>query len=277
MSWPRSRTCTARKQGLLQAQFNRLSARSPCTRPWAAVGNEHDRTDTHEKHPFTDRTRPAGGSAAGIADPYRMQPRAHHKGPTYDYATVSRANVLQHVTASGSLSAVVSVDVGSQVSGKITHLYVDFNSPVHKGQLVAEIDPTVYKAQLQQAQGDLASARADVTLKRQNLRAQEDAGAAEGGLAAGSGSGHRGAGAGGSGGHHQGGGAAKRPGEPRLLQDHRAGGWHRDLAQGGRGPDGHRRHEHPGAVHRRPGHHQDEHHGRYFRGRHRPGEDRPGR
>jgi HlyD family secretion protein len=64
----------------------------------------------------------------------------------------------------------VSVDVGSQVSGKITHLYADFNSPVHKGQLVAEIDPTVYEAQLQQAQGDLASARADVTLKGQNLQ-----------------------------------------------------------------------------------------------------------
>jgi HlyD family secretion protein len=46
---------------------------------------------------------------------------------------------------------------------------VDFNSPVHKGQLVAEIDPTVYEAQLQQAQGDLASARAEVTLKHQNL------------------------------------------------------------------------------------------------------------
>ncbi len=95
--------------------------------------------------------------------------RSRHKGPTYESVTVSRGNVLQHVTASGALSAVISVDVGSQVSGKITHLYVDFNSPVHKGQLVAEIDPTVYKAQLQQAQGDLASARADVTLKHQNL------------------------------------------------------------------------------------------------------------
>jgi HlyD family secretion protein len=95
--------------------------------------------------------------------------RANHKGPAYEYATVSRGNILEHVTASGSLSAVVSVDVGSQVSGKITHLYVDFNSPVHKGQLVAEIDPTVYEAQLQQAQGDLASSRADVTLKHQNL------------------------------------------------------------------------------------------------------------
>jgi HlyD family secretion protein len=95
--------------------------------------------------------------------------RSSQKGPAYEYATLDRGNILQHVTASGSLSAVVSVDVGSQVSGKITHLYVDFNSPVHKGQLVAEIDPTVYEAQLQQAQGDLASARADVTLKHQNL------------------------------------------------------------------------------------------------------------
>jgi HlyD family secretion protein len=95
--------------------------------------------------------------------------RSANKGPAYEVATVGRGNVLEHVTASGSLSAVVSVDVGSQVSGKVTHLYVDFNSPVHKGQLVAEIDPTVYEAQLQQAQGDLASARAEVTLKSQNL------------------------------------------------------------------------------------------------------------
>ena len=96
--------------------------------------------------------------------------RSAGKGPAYEYTAVARGNIQQHVTASGSLSAVVSVDVGSQVSGKITHLYVDFNSPVHKGQLVAEIDPTVYEAQLQQAQGDLASARADVTLKGQNLQ-----------------------------------------------------------------------------------------------------------
>jgi HlyD family secretion protein len=95
--------------------------------------------------------------------------RSANKGAAYEYANVARGNILQHVTASGSLSAVVSVDVGSQVSGIITHLYVDFNSPVHKGQLVAEIDPTVYEAQLQQAQGDLASAKAEVTLKGQNL------------------------------------------------------------------------------------------------------------
>jgi len=87
----------------------------------------------------------------------------------YETASASHGQIVQHVTASGTLSAVVSVDVGSQVSGKISGLYVDFNSPVKKGQLVAEVDPAVYQAALRQAEGDLASAQADVTLKHQNL------------------------------------------------------------------------------------------------------------
>jgi HlyD family secretion protein len=87
----------------------------------------------------------------------------------YETAAVARGDLVQHVTASGTLSAVVSVDVGSQVSGKISSLNVDFNSSVKKGQLVAEIDPTVYEAAQQQAEGQLASAKAEVTLKRQNL------------------------------------------------------------------------------------------------------------
>jgi HlyD family secretion protein len=89
---------------------------------------------------------------------------------SYDTALVTRGDIEQHVTASGTLSAVVSVDVGSQVSGKIAVLNVDFNSPVKKGQLIAEIDPSVYVAALQQAQGDLASAEANVVLKNQNLK-----------------------------------------------------------------------------------------------------------
>lgn len=87
----------------------------------------------------------------------------------YETAKAVRGDIVQRVTASGTLSAVVSVDVGSQVSGKISALHVDFNSPVKKGQLIAEIDPTVYEASLRQAQGELASVKATVTLKRQNL------------------------------------------------------------------------------------------------------------
>jgi len=87
----------------------------------------------------------------------------------YGTVAVSRGHLVQRVTASGTLSAVVSVDVGSQVSGKVVTLYADYNSPVTKGQLIAEIDPTVYEASLRQAEGELASAKADVILKRQNL------------------------------------------------------------------------------------------------------------
>ncbi len=87
----------------------------------------------------------------------------------FETAVGRRGDITQHVTASGTLSAVVSVDVGSQVSGKISSLKVDFNAPVKKGQLVAEIDPTVYEAALKQAEGELASANANVTLKRQHL------------------------------------------------------------------------------------------------------------
>jgi HlyD family secretion protein len=87
----------------------------------------------------------------------------------FETVAATRGDIAEHVTASGTLSAVVSVDVGSQVSGKISTLAVDYNSPVKKGQLVAEIDPTVYAAALRQAQGELASANATVILKRQNL------------------------------------------------------------------------------------------------------------
>ena len=98
----------------------------------------------------------------------------HAAGPLkFESVAAGSGDLVQHVTASGTLSAVVSVDVGSQVSGKISAMAVDFNSPVTKGQIVAEIDPTVYAASLRQAEGELASAEATVTLKRQNLERKQ--------------------------------------------------------------------------------------------------------
>jgi HlyD family secretion protein len=91
------------------------------------------------------------------------------KKAAFDLAPIARHTIEQYVTASGTLSALVSVDVGSQVSGKIQALYVDFNSPVKKGQLIAEIDSSTYAASVQQAEGQLASAEAGVLLKQQNL------------------------------------------------------------------------------------------------------------
>src|ERR1041384_4874303 len=89
-------------------------------------------------------------------------------GSTFQTTTVSRGPITQVVTATGTLNPVVSVQVGSQVSGNIQKLFVDFNSPVKAGQLVAQIDPALFQATVTQAEGDLASAQAALELARIN-------------------------------------------------------------------------------------------------------------
>src|SRR4029434_6949198 len=86
----------------------------------------------------------------------------------YQTATVTRGAITQAVTATGTLNPVVNVQVGSQISGNIQKLFVDFNSPVKTGQVVAQIDPAVFQASVTQAEGDLANARAALELARDN-------------------------------------------------------------------------------------------------------------
>lgn len=84
----------------------------------------------------------------------------------YMTARVERGNLRNTVTATGTLQAVTTVQVGSQVSGTISALYVDFNSAVHKGQIVAQLDPAVFKAQVDQASANLQQAIASLRLSR---------------------------------------------------------------------------------------------------------------
>jgi HlyD family secretion protein len=92
----------------------------------------------------------------------------------YQTATVTRGSITQAVTATGTLNPVVNVQVGSQISGNISKLYVDFNSPVKAGQVVAEIDPAVFQAAVLQAQGDLDNARAALELARVTQKRMQD-------------------------------------------------------------------------------------------------------
>ena len=87
----------------------------------------------------------------------------------YETANVSRGDIVQHVTASGSLSAVVSVDVGCQVSGQISKLYVDYNSTVTNGQLLAQIDPRNYEAMLKQATAQMENSKANLELQQAQI------------------------------------------------------------------------------------------------------------
>ncbi len=86
------------------------------------------------------------------------------KGADYKTATVTRGDLIQVVTATGQLNPQTNVTVGSQVSGIISKLYVDYNSPVTNGQVIAQIDPITYKALVAQAKADLASAKASLEL-----------------------------------------------------------------------------------------------------------------
>jgi HlyD family secretion protein len=80
--------------------------------------------------------------------------------PTYRFATVERGNIRSTVSATGTLNAVTTVSVGTQVSGQITELLVDFNDHVKKGQLLARIDPTLAQQTVTDAQANLEKARA---------------------------------------------------------------------------------------------------------------------
>ncbi len=92
----------------------------------------------------------------------------------YQTATVTRGAITQAVTATGTLNPVVNVQVGSQVSGNIQKLFVDFNSKVKAGEVVAQIDPVLFQAAVTQAEGDLASAQAALELAKINaVRTQE--------------------------------------------------------------------------------------------------------
>ncbi len=83
--------------------------------------------------------------------------------PEYTTTLAQTENVVSRVSTSGSLQAVVTVDVGSQVSGRIQELYADFNSKVKKGEKIAKIDPSLFQASVVQAEANVMASRANVT------------------------------------------------------------------------------------------------------------------
>jgi HlyD family secretion protein len=110
---------------------------------------------------------------------------------------VTAGEIIESVNATGTVNAIITVNVGTQVSGTIIKLYADFNSRVKKGQIIALIDPTVFDAQVEQAKANLSAAKANLAksevsvkdtkrtfersreLVKKNLIAQGDLDAAE--------------------------------------------------------------------------------------------------
>jgi HlyD family secretion protein len=91
---------------------------------------------------------------------YLLQNRGN--GVQFKTAKVSRGDLRATVTATGTVSAVTTVLVGTQVSGTVKQLFVDYNSPVKKGQLLAQIDPALFEAKVAQTRANLQAAVANV-------------------------------------------------------------------------------------------------------------------
>ncbi len=108
------------------------------------------------------------GLGGGVAF-FALRRSASDAPVVYKMTKLDRGSVEQVVTATGSLNAVVTVQVGSQVSGIILKLGADFNSQVQEGQIVAQIDPSRFKVTLQQTEANVKNAQAAATRARVNF------------------------------------------------------------------------------------------------------------
>ncbi|HEX6317254.1 MAG TPA: HlyD family efflux transporter periplasmic adaptor subunit, partial [Burkholderiales bacterium] len=112
-------------------------------------------------------------AAAAAGAWYGWQARDGGGELRYRLAKVERGPMAAVVAASGTLNAVTTVQVGSQISGQVKEIHADFNTPVKKGQVIARIDPATYELRVNQARADLDAAESAVAVARSGLSAQE--------------------------------------------------------------------------------------------------------
>ncbi len=110
----------------------------------------------------------------GVAGWFYFGKRSGDIAPEFRTSPVTKGEIIQQVTANGQITPVKSVAVGTQVSGIIKELFVDFNSRVTNGQVIARIDPSTYELNITQAEADLASARASYELAVLNQKRGKD-------------------------------------------------------------------------------------------------------
>ena len=103
---------------------------------------------------------------AGVLIAFALNRKAQVENFT---AKIERGDIDDVVEATGTINAVITVQVGSQVSGTIAKLNVDFNSRVHKGEIIALIDPALFQGALLQATADLENAKANLVAAKANV------------------------------------------------------------------------------------------------------------
>jgi HlyD family secretion protein len=110
--------------------------------------------------------------AAAVAATLGMVMRARSGGAKYFTAPVKRGDITAVVQATGTINPLTTVPVGSYVSGTVLYIFADFNSRVKAGQVLAQLDPAIYEAQVIQARGNLANAQANLTSLQAGIQGQ---------------------------------------------------------------------------------------------------------
>jgi HlyD family secretion protein len=112
----------------------------------------------------------AGAATAAYIHSKKEKPIPDAK---YRSAAVDTGNIIQTVTATGTINPVALINVGSQVSGTVVELNADFNDHVKKGQVLLKLDPTIFNAQIRQVEASAASAQASMRLAQSNFERNE--------------------------------------------------------------------------------------------------------
>ena len=110
---------------------------------------------------------------SGIALQFWQPWKKADTGPRYELGKVEKGALSANVSASGTLSALITVQVGSQVSGQIQDVLADFNTPVRQGQVIARLDPATFQSRVTQAEADLAAAQGAVEVARSTLAVRQ--------------------------------------------------------------------------------------------------------
>jgi HlyD family secretion protein len=99
--------------------------------------------------------------------------RSRANDPKFTTAEVRTGNITASVQATGTINALTTVPVGSYVSGTVQYIFADYNTRVHSGQVLAQLDPAIYEAQVTQARGNLENAQANLVTLAANIQVDE--------------------------------------------------------------------------------------------------------
>lgn len=116
-----------------------------------------------------------GAAALIIAVAGGLYARSRSDAPKFTTAEVRTGNITASVQATGTINALTTVPVGSYVSGTVQYIFADYNTRVHSGQVLAQLDPAIYEAQVTQARGNLENAQANLVTLTANVQVDEAA------------------------------------------------------------------------------------------------------